>query len=160
MTSTMKVAALGVLAVVVYAAWAAVQILVSNPLAAVPGADLDTIYAEMDAVGETMPVGSTLFWLGFGVAIAVTVAIIAVTSRAGATLTAMLMLIVLAFGAPGYFAASFAPGMSIADAFMTGGGDHSPWSWPLYAISLLSAIAVVALLVRAVRQSRAVPLPA
>lgn len=125
-----------------------------NPLAAVPDASLGAIYAEMDAVGETMPIWMALGWLGLGVALAVVVAVVSVRSRLRAMHAALLFLIVIAFGAFGYFAASFGPGMSLADAFMIGGGDHSSGSVVLYVVSLLAAGSAIGLTVRLSIQGR------
>ena len=146
--TTPGVAVIGLIAVTAYAALAALQILVLNPLAAVPGASLGGIYAEMDAVGETMPVTMPLLMLGVGVAAAVVVAVLSIRSRLEPAHSALLFLLLLIFGTPGYFVASFGPGMSIADAFGLGGADHSRWSLLLYAVSLAAAVGAVVLAMR------------
>ena len=152
MRSTLRVAMIGVVVVAAYAAWAAVQILVLNPLAAQPGRSLAEIYAEMAAVGETMPVVRTLVFLALGVVIAVVVAGLSIRSRLDASVTALLFCIVLALGVPAYFIASFGPGMNLADAFWISGGDTSPWAAPLYVVSLLASGAIVGLAVRLARR--------
>ncbi|MEJ1087892.1 hypothetical protein WDU99_06135 [Microbacterium sp. Mu-80] len=152
MTSRNVVCMAGVIAVALYAAWAAVQILVLNPLAAVPGASLAEVYAEMAAVGERMPVTGVLVFLGIGVVIAVVVAVLSIRSRLDATVTALLFASVLALGVPAYFLASFGPGMSVADAFMVSGADLTPWAAPLYIVSLLASGAIVGLAVRLARR--------
>ncbi|WP_336644465.1 hypothetical protein [Microbacterium sp. USHLN186] len=146
--TTLRVALGGVAAVTTYALIAAVQILVLNPLAAVPGSSLAAIYAEMDAVGETMPVTMPLLLLGAGVVAAIAVAVLSIRSRLEPTLSALLFLLLLIIGTPGYFVASFGPGMNLADAFMISGGDHSRWSLLLYAVSLVAAVAAVVLATR------------
>ncbi len=140
--------AVGVIAVIVYAALAALQILVLNPVAAVPGSSLAAIYAEMDAAGETMPVTMPLLILGFGVAAAIVVAVLSIRSRLEPAHSALLFLLLLVLGAPGYFVASFGPGMNLADTFMIGGGDYSRWSLVLFAVSLAAAAAAVVLALR------------
>lgn len=140
--------AVGVIAVIVYAALAALQILVLNPVAAVPGSSLAAIYAEMDAAGETMPVTMPLLILGFGVAAAIVVAVLSIRSRLEPAHSALLFLLLLVLGAPGYFVASFGPGMNLADTFMIGGGDYSKWSLVLFAVSLAAAAAAVVLALR------------
>jgi len=146
--ATSRVAAIGLIAVTAYALLAAVQILVLNPLAAVPGASLDAIYAEMDAVGERMPVTMPLLLLGVGVAAAIVVAVLSIRSRLAPAHSALLFLLLLILGTPGYFVASFGPGMSIADAFGLGGADHSRWSLLLYAVSFAAVVGAVVLALR------------
>lgn len=145
---TSSVVVVGVLAVAAYAVLAAVQILVLNPLAAVPGERIAAIYAEMDAAGETMPVMMPLLVLAVGVAAAVVVAVLSIRSRLEPAHSALLFLLLLIFGTPGYFVASFGPGMNLADTFMISGGDHSRWSLLLYAASLGAAVAAVILALR------------
>ena len=58
--------AAGLVAVVAYAAVAAVQILVWNPLAAVPGATLAEISGTLDATGETFDAPMVLGILAVG----------------------------------------------------------------------------------------------
>lgn len=146
--STAQVAVIGVTAVTAYAGLAALQILVLNPLAAAPGSSLDAIYAEMDAAGETMPVTMPLLMLGAGVAAAITVAVLSIRSRLAPAHSALLFLLLLILRTPGYFVASFGPGMNLADAFMISGGDHSRWSLVLHAVSLGAAAAAVVLALR------------
>lgn len=146
--STAQVAVIGVTAVTAYAGLAALQILVLNPLAAAPGSSLDAIYAEMDAAGEAMPVTMPLLILGVGVAAAIVVALLSIRSRLEPAHSALLFLLLLVLGAPGYFVASFGPGMNLADTFMIGGADHSRWSLVLFAVSLGAAGAAVVLALR------------
>lgn len=160
MISRGTVCTVGVLSVVLYAAIAAVQILVLNPLAAGSGRSLVDTYAEMAAVGESIPVVATLVFLAVGVAIAVVIAVLSIRSRLDATVTALLFLVVLALGVPAYFVASFGPGMSLADTFMISGADASPWAAPLYIVSLLAAGAIVGLAVRLARGKPASARPA
>jgi len=146
---TRVLALAGLIAVVGYATLAAVQILVLNPMAAVPDTSLPDIYARMDAAGERMPVAMPLIALGVGVAAAIVVAAVSVRSRLDPSHTGLLFLVLLALGTPGYFVASFGPGMSLADAFGLSGADHSVWAMPLHLVSAAAAVAAVALAMRA-----------
>jgi hypothetical protein len=146
--STLAIGAAGALLVMAYATLAAVQILVLNPLAAVPGKSLGRIHADMAAMNESPGSAMTLTILGAGVALALVVLLL-LTVRSDSTPTAAVVayLTMLAFGAPAYFIASFGPGMSLADTYGIGGADYSRWALPLYAISLLSVVALVAVAV-------------
>lgn len=140
---TLWISIAGVLAVTAYAAFAAVQILVLNPLAAAPGRTLDEISFEMSAAGESLGYGQVFFILGIGVALAVAVAVASVLGRAVPVIPALTFLALLMLGAIGYFAASFGAGMGLADTFGISGADYSPWALPLYAISVLAGVALV-----------------
>lgn len=140
---TLWISIVGVLAVTAYAALAAVQILVLNPLAAAPGLTLEEIRAEMSDAGENLGSGAMFFILGIGVALAVGVAVVSNLTKAPAIVPGMTFLALLMLGTIGYFAASFGAGMGLADTFGIGGADHSPWALPLYAVSALAAIALL-----------------
>lgn len=145
----------GVVAVTLYAAWAAVQVLVLNPMAAVPGVPLHEIHATMTAQRQWQGTGPVYGILGFGVLLAAVVAVFAIAQRVHPIVPAMSFLVLLLFGAPAYFIASFGPGMGLADTYMIGGADASPWARPLYAISLLAGVTLLAGTVVVVRRSRA-----
>ncbi|MFD5214447.1 hypothetical protein [Microbacterium sp. NPDC058345] len=151
---TASISIAGVVAVTLYAAWAAVQILVLNPMAVVPGRSLAEIHAEMEAVGERMNIVLPLVVLGLGVVIAVIVARAAIGSRMAPLGATQLFLTVLGFGAPAYFVASFGTGMNLADAYNVSGGDQSPWAIPLYLVSTLSFLGVIVVTVRHSRARR------
>ncbi|WP_258134191.1 hypothetical protein [Microbacterium sp. MYb45] len=157
---TLWISIAGVLAVTAYAAWAALQILVLNPLAAVPGRTLDEIRAEMSAVGEDLLWEPVFFILGIGVVLAVVVAVVSIRGRADPVIPAMSFLALLMLGTLGYFVASFGPGMSLADTFGIGGADYSPWARPLYAVSALAGAAIAVGGVVTVLRRRAVTAPA
>ena len=130
------VAVIGTVVVVAYALLAAVQILVLNPLAAVPGAELSQIYADVSAAGESM--GAPLVLAGLAVGPVVAVGLLLRTRRrpdGEARIVAVQYLALVALGAFGYFWASFGPGMALADTYGISGGDHSPWATPLQAVS-------------------------
>ncbi|MBO9627155.1 MAG: hypothetical protein J7484_12370 [Microbacterium sp.] len=145
------VSVVGVVAVALYAAMAAVQILVLNPLAAVPGRTLLEIRAGMSDAGERIDVGMVLGILAVGVVIALVVAGLMIAARTPAVATAMPFLVVLVLGAPAYFFASFGPGMGLADAYGISGADYSPWAWPLYGVSVAAFVTFVVLAVMSAR---------
>jgi len=135
------IAAWGAVAVTAYGLLAALQIAVLNPLAAVPGAGLQEIYAETAAAGQ--PMGA--WWLVMGIGPLVATGVLRRTWRRPGlepSRVARVYLILLALGAPAYFFASFSPGMSLADTYLISGGDHSPWAWPLYLVSVVAAVAL------------------
>lgn len=120
------VAVVGTVVVVAYALLAAVQILVLNPLAAVPGAELSQIYADVSAAGESM--GAPLVLAGLAVGPVVAVGLLLRTRRrpdGEARIVAVQYLALVALGAFGYFWASFGPGMALADTYGISGGDHA-----------------------------------
>lgn len=141
---TLWISVAGVLAVAAYAALAAVQILVLNPLAAAPGdLSLDEVRAAISNAGESLMPTTVLGILGAGVCLAVGTAVVCLLTRAHPIVPAMTFLALLMGGAPAYFVASFGPGMGLADTFGISGADASPWALPLYAVSALSAIGVL-----------------
>ena len=140
---TVMVSVAGVVVVALYATWAAVQILVLNPLAAVPGVPLGEIHATMTAQRQWQGAGPVLMILGFGVLMAVILAGFAIAQRVHPIVPTMSFLVLLLFGAPAYFIASFGPGMGLADTYMIGGADASPWARPLYAISITAGILLI-----------------
>ncbi|MGO4488792.1 hypothetical protein [Microbacterium sp. 2RAF4] len=141
---TLGISIVGVLAVTAYAALAAVQILVLNPLAAAPGLTLEEIRFEMSGAGESLMLGQVFLILGVGVVLAVVLSIVVVATGVHPLVAAMCFLALLMLGVIGYFAASFGAGMGLADTFGISGADYSPWARPLYAVSALSATALVA----------------
>ena len=138
--SAVGLAALGMLLVVAYAAWAAFQILVLNPLAAVPGMSVGDVHAAMTAAEQWTGPASVYAPLGVGVLLAVGMFLVVISTGTPAITTVAAYLALLVLGAPGYFWASFGVGMGLADTFNIGGGDHSPWSLPLYAVSLAALV--------------------
>lgn len=142
------------LAVAAYSAWALVQILVLNPLAAVPGVSLQQIYADVEAAGQSMDVWLVVTFLAVGPLATLAIAVLATIRSVSPWLPSMVGLALLALGPVAYWWASFAPGMGLADTYLISGGDHSPWAWPLVIVSLLAFVALVALGVRGLLHSR------
>ena len=142
--SARAVALIGTGAVVAYALLAAVQILVWNPQAAVPGVGLDQIYADVAATGESMAAGMVIAFLAVGPLLAIALLVGAWRRPEGrASVVGVPFPVLLALGAPAYFWANFGPGMALADTFFVSGGDHSAWSAPLYVTSGLAVLALV-----------------
>lgn len=140
------VAIVGTVVVVAYALVAAVQILVLNPLAAVPGVELSQIYADVAAAGESMDAPLVLAGLAVGPAVAIALLVRTWRRPDGeARIVVVQYLALVALGAFGYFWASFGPGMALADTYGISGGDHSPWAAPLQAAS---GVAFVVFLMR------------
>ena len=156
------IAAIGTTLVTAYAGLAALQILVLNPLAAAPGKELHQIHADMAAVGESVstPMAVGILSVGVGLAVA-TFVLIAVTREATPLAALIAYLVLLMFGAPAYFMASFGAGMGLADTYGISGADYSPWARPLYLVSFLSllgalTIGAFALIRRSRQRTRAI----
>ncbi|GAA1314399.1 MAG: hypothetical protein ACTH6N_04140 [Brachybacterium tyrofermentans] len=140
----------GTALVLAYAVFAALQIQVLNPLAAVPGSSLREISAAVGNTADTMGWGLMIVVLALGPLIAVLITIIGWRGRIPTTGMLVAMLGLLMLGTPAYFVASFPAGMTLADTFGIGGADHSPWAGVLHLVSLLALIALVVIAVRAV----------
>ena len=88
---------------------AAVQILVWNPQAAVPGVGLDQIYADVAATGESMAAGMVIAFLAVGPLLAIALLVGAWRRPEGrASVVGVPFLVLLALGAPAYFSAAVA----------------------------------------------------
>lgn len=141
---TFGIATTGTVAVTAYAALAALQILVLNPIAAAPaGGDLAQIQRDLTAANESLGAPLVLTVLGIGVVLAIALLVLLARLRDATPMAAALAyLLLLILGTPAYFMASFGAGMALAYTYMISGGDHSPWAWLLYwtsALALLSA---------------------
>ncbi len=141
MRTTTQLGRLGLGTVAVYAGLGVLHLPVLNPLAAVPGVGLGSIYDRVHQAGETM--GGTLAVLWALVLIGLSGAAWWQVRRPGAftgtqVLRANPMLVVL--GAPSLFVVSFWSGTSLADTFGISGGDHAPWARVLYQVSALAAL--------------------
>lgn len=135
----------GVPATAVFALIGAFQILVWNPMAAVPGMSLQEIKTAMSSANEPLVEAPVYVWALTGPIIALAFGIFSIARFPDATWTITRMfLILIILGTPTYFFASFSPRMSIADAFATSGGDHAPWSRVLYGMSLLALVLLLA----------------
>ncbi|WP_344882202.1 hypothetical protein [Zhihengliuella alba] len=134
-------AGLGLLVVTAYAVVGALQTLVWNPSAAVPGAGLGEIYAGVERADESMNAPLVVAW-----AVLVWIAAAAVLWGArrpdsGVRRAVILDLLLIALAGPAHWVASFGAGMAVADTFGTSGGDHAPWAAVLYGISAAALVA-------------------
>jgi hypothetical protein len=154
---TLWISIAGVLAVTAYAALAAVQILVWTPLAAAPGLTLEQIRVELSGAGESVNEVATIVILSVGVVLALAVAIVAMMTRTAPLAPTMSLLGILMLGGPGFFIASFGPGMALADTFMISAGITLPGVVPFYAVSALAATLLVIGGVIVVLRSRSAP---
>lgn len=155
--ATVVISVLGAVAVTAYATWAAVHILVLNPLAAVPGSALPEIHGAMSDAGESFSVGWVIALVAIGPVLAVAAAWVCIAHRVPPIVAASGPLTLLILGAPGGFVASFTPGMALADTFGISGASHSPSNLPLYGVSLLAAIVVMVLAIGAAARARTEP---
>lgn len=145
---TVRAGIIGLVVVVGYAVVGALQILVWNPLAAVPGATLGEIHAQLEQANETMAAPLVLAWAIIGTALAAAVLVAALKgSITRARGVIVLDVLVLVLAAPSHWFASFPAGMGIADAYVTSGGDHAPWGMVLYAVSAAASVALIVFLV-------------
>lgn len=133
-----------------YAVAGVFQILVWNPMAAVPGATLDEIHADMARANESLAAPVVLVWAATGALLAAAVLMAALKESISTRVTAVLYLLLLGLGAPSHMMASFPAGMGVADAFATSGADHAPWGVVLY---IVSTVAFLALLLVAVHRN-------
>lgn len=140
----------GTALVFAYAVFAALQIQVLNPLAAVPGSSLREISAAVGNTADTMGWGLMIVVLALGPLLAGTITSIGWRGRIPAAIMLAAMLGLLVLGAPAYFVASFPAGMTLADTFGIAGADHSPWAWVLHLVSLLALLALIAMALSAV----------
>lgn len=152
-------AVLGVLCVVSYAAFAAVQALILNPLAGAPGRSLSQIVADVHANHDSLGTWMTLAVLGAGIALALMMLVVTWLSSAPrpCVVTAW-YLGMIALGSPAYIMASFGPMVSIADTYGIRGADASPWGIVLHLVSALALVTLIIVLIRDVRpQAAALP---
>jgi hypothetical protein len=153
------IAIVGFVIVAAYAALGALQILVLNPMAAAPDLTLAEIQAAVAEAGESLPPFPVIVFVSLGILLAALVMLYAIAApvpRPG--VVAVMVLVIVALGAPAYFAASFPAGMALADTFMISGGDHSRWSALLFLTSATALVCAIALaIVLALRARHAAP---
>ena len=141
------IAGLGI--VVLYAALLAVQELVLDPLAAVPGASLPAILGHLERQGFDVhaDVVGVLVIAAIGVGLAVVVAAVTLPLRVAPHFVAAWFLGIVAAGAVPAFAAGFQLGMDVADGYGIGGEDHTVWAGVLYLTSAVALVAIPVVLV-------------
>ncbi|WP_114588251.1 hypothetical protein [Microbacterium arborescens] len=145
------VAIAGLVSVTAVLVLGALDLLVWNPLAKVPGYELDAIYAAMiaaDGFDPAFAAGAVAVWVGVWLVAAAGVAVGALT-RGGAWLTprrlGILYLSIIGAALFLRLFAGFSIGMSIADTFATSGGDVSALSQVFHLIGPLSFAAALLL---------------
>ncbi|MGN8049415.1 hypothetical protein ACTJKO_06955 [Curtobacterium sp. 22159] len=143
------VAVIGVVVVAVYAALLAVESLVLDPLAAVPGASLAQIHAHLEGQGFHVrtDIAVVVGIAVVGVALAVGLASSLLVTRAPAHVLAAVLLAVVVMGAPMSWWSGFQLGMDVADGYGVGGADHTIWAGVLYATSAVALVALPFVLV-------------
>lgn len=138
----------GFIVIAAYSIVGSLQILVWNPLAAVPGTTLEEIAAQMEQANESLAAPLVIAWAVIGTLLAAGVLFGALVQRLSAERAGVLQLLIIVLAAPSYWLASFPAGMGIADAFATTGGDHSPWGMVLYLVSAVALVLLAFYLVR------------
>lgn len=148
------VAVVGVLVVALYAALLAVNALVLDPLAAVPGATLAEIHRHLDAQGFHVQtdIVVVIALASVGVVLAAGLSVLLLVTRAPTHVIAAVLLAVVVLGGPASFWGGFALGMDVADGYGTDGGDHTIWAGVLYVTSLVALIAIPVVLVAGERR--------
>lgn len=143
------VAGTGIAVVALYAALLAVQALVFDPLAAVPGASLGAIHAELERQGFAVgtDVAAVVGIAVVGVALASGLGSSLVVTRARPYVTAAVLLGVVALGGPMTWWSGFWLGMDVADAYGVGGGAHTAWAGVLLVTSAIALAAIPFVLV-------------
>lgn len=133
------------------------HVAVWNPLAKVPGLDLDDIYRALDDAGETPMWGFPIAWAVVWSLAAIGLPALAVATRRIAWMSnrriVVASLLLVGGAALSLWMAGFNHGMSIADTFMTSGGDAAA-SGPL--ILALGTAAIIVAIFLAVPPRRAV----
>lgn len=147
----------GFLFIAAYSVAGLLQILVLNPLAAVPGATLDEINAQMERANDSLAAPMVIAWAAIGTLLAAGVLIGAHAQRLSAEAAAVLNLLIIVLAAPSHWFVSIPAGLGIADVFATTGGDHAPWGMVLYGVSAAALAVLVLHLVR--RPGRSVLVP-
>ena len=149
---------LGLAGVALYATVGVLQVLVWNPMAAVPGETLGDIRAQLAQANAPLTGAAVVTWAIVGMLVSVVVLIFA-TTRASVTteLVVAATLVLLVFVAPGHIFVAFGPGISIADTFGVSGADHAPWGGVLYLVSGFALAGLIVLIIRAARSRAATP---
>jgi hypothetical protein len=143
------VAVVGVLVVALYAALLAVNALVLDPLAAVPGATLAEIHRHLDAQGFHVQtdIVVVIVLASVGVVLAAGLSVLLFVTQVPTHVIAAVLLAVVVLGGPASFWGGFALGMDVADGYGTDGGDHTIWAGVLYVTSLVALIGIPVVLV-------------
>lgn len=143
------VAGTGVAVEALYAALLAVEALVLDPLAAVPGTSLSMIHAELGRQGFSVgtDVAAVVGIALVGVGLAVGLATSLLVTRARTHVIAAVLLGVVALGGPMTWWSGFWLGMDVADAYGVDGGAHTVWAGVLLVSSAIALAAIPFVLV-------------
>ncbi|GAB3305015.1 hypothetical protein GCM10027427_33680 [Pseudoclavibacter terrae] len=141
------VGCVGFLLVTGYAVFGMLQVLVLDPLAAVPDMTLEEIYLHAARSNETIHVWVVAMLLGPGLLLGL--GSLVLSCRRGATWvqSAAVAAGLLFLGGFPFFWAWFGVGMNVADAFGTSGGDHTGWGAVMWATSGCAALVLLLLAV-------------
>lgn len=152
--STLVAALAGVVATVAYASVALLQILVWNPEAAVPGSAAADVWRAVGEANQGPPNAFVVGVIAMGPLLAVVLLVVYTVTGSGFWNTVAGYLGLLVAGLPGYFVASFGPGMGLADTYGISGGDFAPGGEVLFIVSTMSVIGLVAIFVGAAVRGR------
>ena len=134
------------------------HISVWNPLAKMPGMTLDEIYAAMDAANQGTGAHLIAAWAVFWSLAALALPILCLVPRLDSLLSSRRIVVIglLVLGGTVFFQwfAGFGMGMSMADTFMTTGGDAAPTG---AVLTILGQVALVAALLVGLRPHRLMP---
>ena len=149
MKQRLVIAIVGVAVVALYATVMAVQALVLDPLAAMPGLTLDQIHAGVRETGGRVGwnIAIVIITATFGVGLAVIAAVFGLWKRLSPLVEASIFLGIVTAGAVVNFYSGFALRMDVADAYGISGRDYTVWPGVLYIISLVALIALIPVLV-------------
>lgn len=146
-TAAIVVGCVGFLLVIGYAVLGMLQVLVLDPLAAVPDMSLEEIYIHAARSNETIHVWVVVTLLDPGLLLGL--GSLVLSFRRGATWvqSAAVASGLLFLGGLPFFWAWFGVGMNIADAFGTSGGDHTGLGAVMWATSGCGALVLLLLAV-------------
>lgn len=146
----------GAAVVVAYAALLAVNALVAEPLSVAPGRPLASVYAHVDAMGNSsaQDAAGVLVIAGIGALLGIGVAVLGLRQRLPAPVVLVMHLGLVVLGAAAVFQSSWLLGMDLADSYPDSGGAHTVWPTVLGCTSALAVVAILAVLAAAAERTR------
>ena len=149
MKQRLVIAIVGVAVVALYATVMAMQALVLDPLAAMPGLTLDQIHAGVRETGGRVGwnIAIVIIMAAFGVGLAVVAGVLGLWKRVPPLTVVSILLGIVTLGAVATFYSGFALRMDVADAYGISGRDYTVWPGVLYITSLVALIALIPVLV-------------
>ena len=150
------VAISGAAVVVAYAALLAVNALVAEPLSVAPDRPLASVYAHVDAMGNSSAQDAVgvLVVAGIGALLGIGVAVLGVRQHLPATVVVIMHLGLVVLGAGAVFQSSWFLGMDLADSYPGSDGPHTVWPTVLGCTSALAVVAILAVLTAAADRTR------